>query len=230
MEAGRWDHDYIALHGRIEHLELLLREADHRIANSLQLAAGIARLGAQGVVDPLARSRLLSTQQHIEAIAGVHQLLAVNEVTEALPLHEYLRRLITRLEAVICGDGLDRRIKLSTQAVAVPPEIAVWMGMIVIELVGNAVKYAYAADAPGEIRVSLQRVGGGFSVSVEDDGRGLASDRAPVGSGLGARMIDAMARRMNGDFRYEARSVGARAVFTCSQTMAGRWPQPMAGV
>lgn len=197
---------------RIAQLELLLREAYHRIANSLQLASAIVQREANISHDHSARARLAVTGRHIEAIAEVHALLSQEQSKEAIPLDEYLARLTARIERSVANDDCNRIISLQCAPMDVSAEAAVGLGMIVNELVGNACKYAYLWDQHGEIRVRLiisRRI---FTLDVQDDGTGFAHGKEADGSGLGTSMIGAMARRFNAVFRYEDCAFGVRAV------------------
>ena len=197
---------------RVGRYELLLREANHRIANSLQLALGLIGGEAVDVRDSVARSRLIATQRHIEAVAGVHRLLSVNYAAETLPLHDYLSHLVAGIQASVANDCGDRIISFRGEAFQVAPEVALSLGMIVNELVSNACKYAYAAGKHGEVRVTFTSVGAGFSLVVENDGNGLDVEPRPPGAGLGTRIVSALAQRLDAEFHYEARGTGTRGV------------------
>ena len=212
MECVPESDDFEELRGQVRSLELRLAEANHRIANSLQMASFLAGDGAGEVRDPVARSRLAATQNYIEAIAGVHHLLSGDHPDSLLPLDTYLSRLVGRLQAAAAHDSVRRVISLQTDPVQASPESAVWIGMVLIELVSNAWKYAYAPTEVGEVRVKLARRERGFVLQVEDDGPGVDLGQPAVGSGLGTRMITAMARRFGAEFGYESSSSGARAV------------------
>lgn len=229
MERVRQTEECSKLRLRVDHLEMLLCEADHRIANSLQLASAVAGHEAMAVRDLSARSRLLAMQNYIEAIAGVHQLLSRRPADAALPLHDYLWRLITRLQSAVAVGGLDRRILLRADPLHMEPEVAVWIGMVVVELVSNACKYGYGAAEPGEVRVILANRSGGFVLEVEDDGVGFDPDAPPRGSGLGGRMIRALAQRIGGEFHYLRGALGARAVLAAPGAAFGAPSTPRPG-
>ena len=89
---------------------------------------------------------------------------------------------------------------------------AVSVGVIVNELVSNACKYAYDPAAGGEIRVALSRSDNDrFSLMVEDDGIGMVAGDKPRGSGLGSKLVLAMAKSLAADFDYDPAHTGVRA-------------------
>jgi two-component sensor histidine kinase len=93
----------------------------------------------------------------------------------------------------------------------VSPGVATSIGVIVSELVGNACKYAYPADRPGNVEILLRKAHpGGFSLEVLDHGRGRSSDAAPEGSGLGNQLIAMMAKRLGASHIWSDARPGTR--------------------
>lgn len=203
---------------RVARLELLLREAYHRIANSLQVASAIVGREARALRDPLGKARLIATQQHIEAIAGVHAMLSLTGSAQMVPLQGYLERLVTGLQRTSANTIGSCVVSLRCDSVDVPPELAMSVGMIVNELVVNACKYAYRQDAPGEVRIRYAGSPERFMLEVEDDGSGFDPHREPEGTGLGTAMIGTIARHIGAEFRYDDYAGGTRAVV---QRLAG---------
>jgi two-component sensor histidine kinase len=197
--------------------ELLLHEVNHRVANSLALVASLARLQANAVTDPAARSALQEMQARIMAVAGIHRRLYTSSDVRVVELGSYLMSLIDELSTAIVDDA-ERRNSMLLQAdadVAVPTDKAVSIGVIVTELVTNAYKYAYPPGAGGEIRVILRRVGDGLlTIAVEDDGIGWKGVGPTRGTGLGTKVVTAMASQLQTSMAYEPVPRGTRAVFS----------------
>jgi two-component sensor histidine kinase len=108
-------------------------------------------------------------------------------------------------------------VTLSVRAVSahIATERAVAIGMIVTELITNAIKYAYP-DGSGEVRLLLGRdLGGGLILAIEDDGVGF-TDGFEKGGGLGSRIVGAMARSLGTELKYEQPALGARAILRLS--------------
>ena len=194
--------------------ELLLGEVNHRVANSLALVASLAHLQANTVRDPAARDALQRMQARIMAIAGIHRRLYTSADVRVVELEAYLEVLVQDLDTALNESGRKKAIVLRAEpGVQMPTDRAVWLGVIVTELVTNAYKYAYAPSKGGEIRMTLQRISPALlRLVVEDDGVGWAGDGAAQGSGLGTRVINAMATSLGSTLRYDPAHRGTRAV------------------
>ena len=191
-------------------LEALLGEVNHRVANSLQIVSAMVRLQATALADPVARGALEDTQRRIEAIAQVHRRLYTDSDVESVDMREYLRALIDELGETLSSASAPRRLQLLAEPVRLPTDRAVSLGVIVTELVTNACKYAYPAGG-GEVRVRLHESGEQFELVVEDDGCGMAGNASPRGTGLGQKLIRAMAQSLQASFAYDPTHSGVRA-------------------
>lgn len=179
-----------------ERLEILVREVHHRVSNSLQMVLSFVSMQANQTEDPAALDALEATQSRIRAISQVHHRLYTRDDTATIDLDEYLGTLVAGLrQNVEDGDG---RIRLTLQAdpVEATPDEAVSIGIAVNELVNNAAKYAFAETGEGTISVVLRQHGSGYSVTVQDDGKGFDENAGPKGTGLGMRIVAAVTRGM----------------------------------
>jgi two-component sensor histidine kinase len=203
-----------ALRASNQRLQALLREVNHRVANSLQLVSAFVQLQAAALGDEGARAALGDTQRRIEAVGQVHRRLYTSDDVEAVDMAAYLDALVRELQDSWAG-AVGARLTLSADPVSLGTDRAVSLGVIVNELITNACKYAYAPGEDGEVRISLRKDSEtGFRLVVEDDGRGFAPGAVAQGTGLGARVIRAMADSLGAEISYDPGRRGVRAVVT----------------
>ena len=179
------------------------------------LVASLVRLQSNAVKEPSAKSILSETEARIQAISMVHQRLYTSGDVKVVALDEYLTSLLDHLQNSMRGDGLGTLVRYQLESLKLETDASVNLGVIVAEWVTNAVKYAYP-DRRGEIRVDLKRLPDGRGeLSVEDDGVGRSEGAPARGTGLGTRLVSAMAKSIGAEIHYDARhpGTGARLVF-----------------
>ncbi len=185
---------------------MLLQELTHRVKNNLQLIASIVRiearnLGADG------KAALARVSRRIIALGNLYSKLSEADTYEAVDAATYLNELCRDLITTVYKDG-DAFIMLKTdiENERLPTDRAIPIGLIVNELVTNAVKYGFPGEAQGTVRVTLKRGPGELRLSVADDGQGL--DPRGADSGLGGRLVDGLAQQLGGQVERKSDSQG----------------------
>ena len=196
--------------------DVLMREVNHRVANSLQLVSALVHMQATTVKEPDAKAALRDTQSRIAAIMQVHRRLYTSDDVEQVEMAEYLEGLVAELRHSLPEVGAARPILLQADPVKLGTDKAVSLGVIVTELVTNAIKYAYAREQSGEVRITLAAHPGDLlRLRVEDDGAGMPQgDQPSRGTGLGRRVIEAMAKSLNSELQIDPAHRGVRAELT----------------
>jgi two-component sensor histidine kinase len=177
--------------------EVLLQEMQHRVANSLQIIASILLLKARTVSSEEIRLHLHDAHQRVMSVATVQQHLQASGLNESIEIGPYLSKLCDSLANSMVGDrSLSIRVQ-ATSGAATSGE-AVSLGLIVTELVINALKHAFPSGETGEIAVSYDARGSGWRLSVADNGPGPeeVSDERPH-TGLGTIIVEALARQLD---------------------------------
>lgn len=176
--------------------QVLLKEVNHRVKNSLQLVAGMLHLQASAVGDPELSERLNQASSRIATVGSAYERLAYNADDEEIDVAAYVGQLLDDLETTVapCEIHFDApaEIRLATDR-------AILVALIVNELVLNAAKYAYPDHAGGSIWVQLVQAGKRtFSISVRDEGVGLPAGFDPATSKrLGTRLVTALSKQLN---------------------------------
>ncbi|AWK86656.1 sensor histidine kinase [Azospirillum thermophilum] len=151
--------------------DVLLREVHHRVRNNMQLITALLDMQAQGAAEQETRDRLSEAAGRIRSIALVQEQLHGADTVSGVDLGDYLRSLVTAVA------GLRGRLAVEVDAdpLPLPLDRAVPIGLIVNELLTNALKHAFPDGRPGTIRVEARRdAQGAVAILVADDGIGLA--------------------------------------------------------
>ena len=190
--------------------DVLMKEVNHRVQNSLQLVASFLRLQGKTAGPGVVADQLAEAQARLAAVALVHRRLYRDDQVESVDLSRYVDELVADMRTSLGADW-SRHIKLDLAPVLVPTDRAVNIGLILTELVINATKYAYGGAA-GPLAIILEQHGGRLRLIVADDGRG--KDAEAEGKGFGSRMISAMVQRLSGSLDYTDNQPGLRAILT----------------
>lgn len=199
-----------------DHAEMLLAEVNHRIANSLGLVGALIRMQSSMTSDQVAIDALQETQMRINAIASVHRRLYTNRQVGTVQVDEYLSNLLTELEASMRDEKRPHSVVLTAQPVNLATDKVITLGLIVSELVTNAFKYAYPDGVAGEITVIVEQESDLLRVTVEDAGQGFDPASPAKGTGLGTKILTAMAGSLKSELSYDPEHRGTRAILVFS--------------
>ncbi len=194
--------------------EMLLREVNHRVGNSLALVGALVRMQSSVLSDPAAIDALKEAQTRINAIARLHKQLYTSDDVRVVAIGSFVSSLATDLETTMRAEGSPHHVRVEADDLVLATDKAVSVGVVVTELLTNAYKYAYRNGASGEIRVNIRHDGEEARIAVEDDGVGWNGKGKPTGTGLGSQIVGAMATNLRADLSYEKRDPGTRVLVT----------------
>jgi two-component sensor histidine kinase len=185
----------------LQEKDLLLQEMRHRSANSLQIIASILLIKARTVRSEETRLHLQDAHQRVMSIAALQQQLQVSEAGAAIELAPYLSRLCESLAASIIGDRRPISLNVHAGEGAVSSAQAVSIGLIVTELVINALKHAFPDNRRnGTVTVAYNLDDPNWRLTVSDDGIGRpAGQPYRSKSGLGTTIVEALAKRLDAE-------------------------------
>ncbi|HEU0082163.1 MAG TPA: histidine kinase dimerization/phosphoacceptor domain -containing protein, partial [Bradyrhizobium sp.] len=198
--------------------EVLLREVNHRVGNSLQIIASLLHLQASSSSQEDVKAALTNAMGRVAAVAQVHRRLYTSHDLKSVLLNQYLEALLEDLRRSAEGNRMSR-LTLKAASVEIDPDRAVSIGIIVNELVMNAVKYAYP-DGAGPIHVALDGEGDDLELSIADDGVGLEASSDPRSTGMGQRIVTAMAQKLDADVARDPAHAGTRIVLRFRRSKA----------
>ena len=197
--------------------DILLRELQHRMKNNLQVILGFLTLQRRQAAADETRERLGSVMDRVLAIGLAHDQLSFREGAGTVELHDYLRALC----ATIDPRRSQVAIEVDVAPARIPLDRAVLIGLIVNELVTNAVKYAFR-DEGGTIAVAfaLDTVIGEARLSVQDNGHGMGPPRP---GSFGLRLVESLAGQLGGQVAFATvqRGTAVTLTFPYSLTAAG---------
>ncbi len=197
-----------SLRSALERNQLLLKEVNHRVNNSLALVASMLNLKSATVDDDV-KIHLAEASNHITAIARVHQRLYQTEMFEKIELGPYLEDLCQRISESLPNCLLHVKVG---DAIVVATNQAVPVALFVNELITNSAKYGQS-DTTCEVWIEILRNDGKISISVRDKGTGLPPNFEPHSNkGLGMRLVSAFAEQLNGNLEVRHHNPGAEFV------------------
>jgi chemotaxis protein methyltransferase CheR len=190
-----------------QRIEMLLQELTHRVKNSLQTIASIVRIEAGRHKSGEGKGALERVSDRISAIGRLYSNLEKAGTIEAIDASIYLEEVCANLIASVQQRG-GKAISLKTDIARelLSTERTIPIGLIVNELVMNAIKYAFPDDTGGTVNVALKRESGELRLTVADDGRGAAFH--PADSGLGSRLVEGFAQQLGGRVERESGNQG----------------------
>jgi two-component sensor histidine kinase len=176
--------------------DLLLQEASHRFKNELTMLSAMLRLQQRSIKDNLASSALSSTADRVQVLARVHERLQRSHTAAVVDTREFITALCDDLRATI--DLRPIALEVDAESHLLTQERAVPVGLIINELLANALKYAFPNERAGTVKVRFVREDDAYCLSVSDDGAGMAAERNAAGTGLGQRLVRSMAAQLGG--------------------------------
>ena len=201
--------------------EMLLEEMQHRILNSLQIIASILMLKSRSVASDETREQLQDAHRRVLSVAAVQRHLHVSGRNELVEVAPYLTTLCASLAGSMLGEGSPDMLKVVAEKGAVTSAEAVSLGLIVTELLINALKHAFprptAADA---VVVRYEADGAEWTLSVSDNGIGRPSGGNAAKGGLGTSLVKALAQQLGAQIETTVGPPGMRVSIVHSTVMS----------
>jgi PAS domain S-box-containing protein len=195
--------------------EVLLKEIHHRVKNNLAVMSSLFYLESTYTRDAPTLKILQESQDRVRAMAMVHELLYRAESLSAVDFADYAQLLSRQLLGTYAVRGSAVRLTCALEPVELSIEQAVPFGLILNEMMTNALKHAFPDGRGGEVHLALQRRDGGCVLRVADDGVGPGTASAGEGqTTLGLRLVQLLARQVRGEFELLARKPGTEARLT----------------
>jgi len=185
----------------LQQKQVLFQEMQHRVANSLQIIASILMLKARVVSSEETRFHLEAAHQRVMSVAAVQQHLHATDGIDQINVRHYLTKLCSALAESMVEDSRPIAVTVNADGGMIESSEAVSLGLIVTELVINAIKYAFPAPkAEAAILVTYASDAPSWTLSVSDNGVGIdPNHQARSGGGLGTTIVNALAKQLNAE-------------------------------
>ncbi len=189
-----------ALRRSLSEKELLLREVHHRVKNNLQVICSLLDLQSRSISDPQSLERFQESQDRIRSMVFIHDQLHRTDDLETVDLRSYLELLVAHLAQSHADPSGRVKLRTELEELRLDLDRALACGLIVNELVTNALKHAFEGDASGEVVVSCKSSPGGtVCLEVADNGRGFEGEPgARSTASLGLSLVSTLARQLHG--------------------------------
>ncbi|TFF20633.1 hypothetical protein E3C22_00135 [Jiella endophytica] len=192
--------------------DALLLELQHRVKNNFASIASVLRLQVSATDSDDAKQELNAALGRVESFAQAYEFLYHDaDYTGAVDMRVYLEGLCKALASSI-GSARNVQILCDTEAVDMPRDRAILVGLLVNEVVNNSIKHAFEPEGGGEIRVRFRRQDGAYHLVVSDNGRGMTGEGRP--GSLGMRLIRGLTAQANGTLETKSGADGTRQEFT----------------
>jgi two-component sensor histidine kinase len=199
-----------------EESELLLQEQGHRIKNDLAIASSLIALQARAHEDPAVRAALESAVARLHILAQSHDHLRMTTGDQVTDMQKYLTEMCWKLGEALRGIR-PIAVEVDADRVVASTQKATRIGLIVNELVTNALKHAFPHDGAGSIRVKLRTSPAELTLVVADNGAGCPEHAK---DGLGSRLTRLLVQQMGGTMTREPAAPGCRITITIPSAAA----------
>ena len=188
------------LRAALEEREVMLREIHHRVKNNMQIVSSLLRLQSRYVKDEKALEVLNESQSRIKSIALIHEKLYQSQDFTRIDFSDYIAKMVTHLFAIYKVDSSRIRYNVDAKNIQLDISRAIPCGLIINELITNALKHAFPEGREGEVIVRMRPLDGdGFELAVKDSGVGLPKgfDLRRKGS-LGFQIVNDLVKQIDG--------------------------------
>ena len=197
------------LQSALEAKTLLLHEVDHRVKNNLTMIGSLLRLQARSVNDPVITAKLEAMLERIDALATVHRRLYQSNDITRFDIGAFAENLVS--DVIGSSGRTDIIIRSTIEKIEIASSKAAPLGLVLNELLTNAIKHAYADGRPGTLKLNTRVDHQTASIVISDDGPGML---ATAQHGLGRTLVDRLSRQVDAKVRWEDGGPGTRVILS----------------
>lgn len=182
----------------------LLNEVYHRVRNNFQVIISLINLQIESIANPIAKKILIETNNRIEAMVLVHEMIYQSANLTEIEMKSYINNLVRLLTNAYVINDDKIKVLVDVDPISLPVDKAILCGLIINELVTNAIKHAFPRNKKGQITVSLKTLDESIKLCVKDNGIGIpTSFDMESCKTLGMQLIVHLAKQLEGDVRVK---------------------------
>ncbi|MDC7999507.1 tetratricopeptide repeat protein [Aequorivita todarodis] len=195
----------IELDAKNKQNELLLKEIHHRVKNNLEMVKSLIALQSAKLEDGASKEAMLASQNRVQSMGIIHQKLYQGENLGSIEMKDYFMNLS---EGVLDTFNAEEKVKIecAMDDLNLDVDTAVPIGLIVNELLTNALKYAFPEGVKGQINISLTQKDNDLLLEVSDNGVGKTEGLKPKGTGFGTQLIQLLTQQLNGTISEDSKN------------------------
>ena len=192
----------------------LLKEIHHRVKNNLQVISSLLRLQQRQMIDPKASQALQEGRDRVKAMALIHQNLYQDTNLIGVDVKDYVTKLANSLVKNYAIEDKNITIKTKIENIKLDVDTIIPLGLIINELISNALKYAFNNKDSGEITIAINKLGNGLNVAISDNGGGLPKNfDSQKTTTLGFRLIKAFTDKLKATLKIDSSEKGTHISF-----------------
>lgn len=187
--------------------EVLLKEVHHRVKNNMQVISSILNLQSSYIKDETAVEMLKESQDRIKSMAFIHESLYQGKNLSHVKFSEYVRNLVSNLFHTYGVNKAGLKLKFDLDEVFLNLDTSIPCGLIINELISNALKYAFTDRETGTLSITLKKQEGGkLKLEIADDGKGFPKEiNWRDTESLGLQLVVTLAGQIRGDIQMETK-------------------------
>ncbi len=212
----------VRIRDRTQHMETALaardaamKEIHHRVKNNLQIINSLLSLQGRKLKDPAAQAVLDDARARINALSLIHRSLYEHNNIHTVEAQSFFSELVGQLDQALGAEDQGIKIEADIDADTIDADVAVPLALFTAEAVTNSVKHAFPETRPakgGRVKLTYRIAQGDAVLAIEDDGVGAEPGKIGPGQGIGATLMSAFAKQVNGVFEDGRSATGGRMV------------------
>jgi two-component system, sensor histidine kinase PdtaS len=184
--------------------ELLLGEIHHRVKNNLQVISSLLSLQERNITDETAKAAILDGKERVQSMGLIHKMLYQQNNFSGINMSEYIEKLISGLLDSFGKKSEEFALNYDIKDINLDVDTAIPLGLIINELVVNALKHAYSVTKEPKINVNLKEINNQLVLEVEDNGAGVVAD-VQSSESFGMKLVNSLSRQLRGTIDIEQR-------------------------